>query len=241
MSAWRDIPGMAGAFVDVGAKLGEGVILHPGVTIYAGVEIGDGCEIFPGAVIGRPPRATPSVARKPVDGGRVRIGRGCIIGAHAVIYQAVSILDGTLIGDGASIRELVRIGGDCIIGTGAEVQYEVLIENYARIMGHAIIAGRSCVREGAFVGMGVVTSNDSALADRLVNAGRGEGYRFDSARVRGVDIGHHAFVGSGANLLPGVRIGARAVVGAHALVTRDVLDGVRVMGIPAVPVERDGE
>ena len=42
-----------------------------------------------------------------------------------------------------------------------------------------------------------------------------------------------AFVGAGATILPRIRIGADAVVGAGAVVTRDVPSGVTVVGNPA--------
>jgi len=49
----------------------------------------------------------------------------------------------------------------------------------------------------------------------------------------GPHIAHGAAIGLGANLLPGVRIGVGAVVGAGAVVTKDVPDGSLVMGVPA--------
>ena len=40
-------------------------------------------------------------------------------------------------------------------------------------------------------------------------------------------------IGSGATLLPNVKVGENAIVGAGSVVTKDVPDGVTVMGIPA--------
>ena len=49
------------------------------------------------------------------------------------------------------------------------------------------------------------------------------------------------WLGVGATVLPGVRIGRGAVVGAHALVTKDVPPNVIVVGVPARVVKsRDG-
>jgi len=47
-----------------------------------------------------------------------------------------------------------------------------------------------------------------------------------------VEIGSDVWVGGGALILPGVRIGSRAVIGAGSVVTRDVPDGVFAAGNP---------
>lgn len=49
---------------------------------------------------------------------------------------------------------------------------------------------------------------------------------------RPVEIGSDVWVGGGAIILPGVRIGDRAVIGAGSVVTRDVPDGVFAAGNP---------
>ena len=47
-----------------------------------------------------------------------------------------------------------------------------------------------------------------------------------------IDIGADVWVGGAALILPGVRIGSRAVIGAGSVVTRDVPDGVFAAGNP---------
>jgi maltose O-acetyltransferase len=47
-----------------------------------------------------------------------------------------------------------------------------------------------------------------------------------------VEIGSDVWVGGGAIILPGVRIGSRAVIGAGSVVTRDVPEGVLAVGNP---------
>jgi len=61
---------------------------------------------------------------------------------------------------------------------------------------------------------------------------------FDAAQRRreeygkAIDIGSDVWVGGGAIILAGVRIGSRAVIGAGSVVTRDVPDGVFAAGNP---------
>lgn len=51
-----------------------------------------------------------------------------------------------------------------------------------------------------------------------------------------VTIGDDVWIGAGARILAGVRIGTHAVVGAGAVVTRDVLSGQIAAGVPARPL-----
>lgn len=52
-------------------------------------------------------------------------------------------------------------------------------------------------------------------------------------QVKPIEIDDDVYIGVGATILPGIRIGKRAVVGAGAVVTRDVGEGKVVVGVPA--------
>lgn len=47
------------------------------------------------------------------------------------------------------------------------------------------------------------------------------------------DIGDNVFIGAGARILGGIRVGNHATIGANAVVIHDVPDGATVVGIPA--------
>ena len=53
---------------------------------------------------------------------------------------------------------------------------------------------------------------------------------------RAVSIGKNVWIGGGALILPGIRVGDDAVIGAGAVVTRDVAPGATVVGNPARPI-----
>ena len=56
-----------------------------------------------------------------------------------------------------------------------------------------------------------------------------------------VDIGSDVWVGGGALILPGVRIGSRSVIGAGSVITRDIPDGVFAAGNPCRVIREIGD
>lgn len=63
-----------------------------------------------------------------------------------------------------------------------------------------------------------------------------EGRRNGLERALPVNIGEDVWIGGSAVLLPGITVGDGAIVGAGAIVTRDVAPGARVVGNPARPI-----
>src|SRR5437868_5810452 len=99
--------------------LGENVTIGNNVTTHGRVGIGDGTVIFDGAVLGRPPISAGNTTRPLGSELRaLRIGRGSIVGANAVLYTGSSYGDRVLIGDLASLREGCTIADEAVIGRG---------------------------------------------------------------------------------------------------------------------------
>ena len=211
------------AVVRRGAVLGSNVRIHPGVVVEAGVEIGDGTEIFPGTYLGKEPKGAGATARRAEFEPVVRIGAECAIGPNAVVFYDVEVGRNTLLGDGVSLREKVRIGHHCLLGRYVTVNYATRIGDHTRIMDLTHITGNCEIGSNVFVSVLVSTTNDNVVVGRA----------FDAERIVGPRIEDDATVGAGACLLPGVVIGRGAMVGANAVVTRDVAPFDVVMGIPA--------
>jgi acetyltransferase-like isoleucine patch superfamily enzyme len=211
------------AVVRAGASLGRGVRLHPGVVIEPGVRLDDDVEVFPGAYIGKEPKGAGATAREMRYDRRVLIGRGTSVGPHAVIYYDVEIGASTLVGDGASIREQCRVGSQCIISRYVTLNYNTKVGDRTRIMDMTHITGNSVIGDDVFISCMVATANDNVMVTRS----------YEEGKVVGPRIEDRVSIGEGACVLPGVRIGEGALVGAGSVVTKDVDAYALVVGVPA--------
>ena len=213
------------ANIGINCKIGKDVIIHHNVVIYPGTKIGDGTEIFDGAVIGRPPKGAGNLVHKIEKSFEpVEIGQNCVIGSNAVIYASNKIGNNVLIGDGASLREGGVIGNNVVFSRLCTTNHHVTIKDDAKILDTTHITSRTVIEEEVFVGTGVNTTNDNRMTIKGTEVGE--------ANI--IVLKKGCKIGSGATLLPNVKVGENAIVGAGSVVTKDVPDGVTVMGIPAV-------
>ncbi|MFC3167232.1 MULTISPECIES: acyltransferase [Paracoccus] len=123
-----------------------------------------------------------------------------------------------------------RIGAGTRVGPFVEIQKGSTIGERCKISSHSFICEGVAIEDEVFIGHGVMFTNgllpQSTDADgRLLRDGDWE---CTPTLVR-----RGAAIGSNATLVCGVTIGARALVGAGAVVTRDVPDHAIVAGNPA--------
>jgi acetyltransferase-like isoleucine patch superfamily enzyme len=193
------------------------------VVIESGAIIGDDVEIFPGAYIGKEPKGAGATARTIEFRKVIKIGRGTSIGPHAVIFYDVEIGENVLIGDGASIREQCRIGNRSLISRYVTVNYNTKIGDRVKIMDLTHITGNASVGNDVFISDLVSTANDNVMVGR----------NYEEEKIVGPQIEDGASIGLGVSLLPAVRIGKGALVGAGSVVTKDVEPNALVIGVPA--------
>jgi len=123
-----------------------------------------------------------------------------------------------------------RIGSGTRIGPFVEIQRGVAVGGNCKIQSHTFICEGVELGEGVFVGHGVLFINDKH--PRAVNQDGAVQAEGDWELLR-TTVEDRVSLGSGAVILGGIRIGKAAVVGAGAVVTRDVEPGATVAGVPA--------
>lgn len=132
------------------------------------------------------------------------------IGTKTRIWQYSIILPGAIIGSDCNICAHTLIESDVIVGDNVTIKSGVFLWDGTRI------------KNNVFVGPNVTFTND--LFPRS---------KHHLKEFKGITIEYGASVGANATLLPGITIGAQAMVGAGAVVIEDVPERAVVVGNPA--------
>lgn len=166
----------------------------------------------------------------------------------ADVHPDATIGDGTTVWHLAQVREGAHIGTECIIGRGAYIDTGVVLGDRCKVQNHALVYGPAELGDGVFIGPAVVLTNDTYPRSITVD---GRLKRGDDWTATGIHVGEGASVGARAVVLAGVQIGAWSLIGAGAVVTRDVPPHALVVGNPArrigwvghagIPLEPDSE
>ena len=123
-----------------------------------------------------------------------------------------------------------RVGHETRVGPFVEIQKGAVIGSRCKIQSHTFICEGVEIQDEVFVGHNVVFIND-----KLPRATTEDGalQSDEDWTVLPIVVERRASLGSGAILMGGIRIGEGAIVGAGAVVTRDVQAGQTVAGVPA--------
>ena len=200
--------------------LGDGTVVEANVTLGCGegseVHFAEGCRLGEG------------MALRTGKGARVLFGAGCEVGPFTKLETNAEwhIAPGSIIEDYCSVfaREQGK-DGPLIIGAGSCISYHSIIDLCGGVtIGNTVAIGPHTI----------IYTHDHEYAHDGPAAWQGEVVR------KPVEIGEGAWVGARVTILPGVKIGARAVIAAGAVVTRDVSAGAVVGGVPARPLRRSG-
>jgi len=148
---------------------------------------------------------------------------GAFIHPTANVSQDASIGSGTSIWDWTKVREGARIGSDCQLGQGVYIDHDVVVGDGCKIQNGVSVYHGVSLGDHVFVGPNATFTND--LVPR---ADSGADWK-----VVPTVVGDHASVGANATIVCGVHLGTACMVGAGAVVVRDVPPHALVVGNPA--------
>ena len=136
---------------------------------------------------------------------------GAVLGAGCKVWHFCHLLSGSRIGDNCILGQNVMVGPDVVIGSGCKVQNNVSIYKGVTLEDD-VFCGPSCVFTNVLTPRAFVERKHEFLPI-LVKKG--------------------ATIGAGAVIIYGVTIGEFAMIGAGAVVTRDVSANALMLGNPA--------
>ena len=142
-------------------------------------------------------------------------------------HETAIVDDGAKIGEGTKIWHFVhvrggaKIGRDVIIGKGCYIDTGVVIGDRCKIQNLVSVYNGVIIEDEVFVGPHAVFTND--MMPRAV----GEWELVKTYVKKGASIGANA------TIVCGITIGEYAMIGAGAVVTKDVPPHALVVGVPA--------
>jgi acetyltransferase-like isoleucine patch superfamily enzyme len=156
------------------------------------------------------------------DGPGLVLGAGAHLRSGTVLYRGSVIGARLQTGHHVVIREECTIGDDVSVWSNTVIDYGCRIGNRAKIHTNCYVAQFTEIEDEAFLAPGVTIANDLY-----------PGQAASAERMSGPSIGAGAQIGVNVTILPYVRIGAGCLIGAGAVVTRDIPAGRIAYGNPA--------
>jgi acetyltransferase-like isoleucine patch superfamily enzyme len=149
-------------------------------------------------------------------------------------------LNNITIGKNVSIFSFVN-AYDCSIDDGSkigafvEIQKGVVVGKNCKISGHSFLCEGVHIEDNVFIGHGVMFTND--IFPRATNS---DGSLQTEADWKVIEtyVKKGASIGSNATILCGITIGENALIGAGAVVTKDVSANTIVAGNPARAIKK---
>lgn len=190
--------------------------------IYGKSKIGKGTYIGENVVVGYPGKDEIKFLIKNETrkiAGSV-IGGKCVIRDYGIIYSNTTLGRNVKTGHNFLIREHTNIGDNTLIGSGVIIEDRCKIGSNVSIQSGVYIPTNTTIKDNVFIGPRAVFTNDKYM-------GRGD------VKLIGVIVEKNVRIGANTTILPGVRIGEDSLVGAGAVVTKDVEPYSVVTGVPA--------
>ena len=142
----------------------------------------------------------------------------------------------------------VKIGDNCSLGMNVWIRCKSIeIDQDVKISGSACIYGKDAITigRGSYIGHNAfIDCWETVVMEKHVQIAPGAiilTHDSSAHHISGEEIfssptilRENAYIGAGAIVLPGIEVGQCAIVGAGAVVTKNVLPSTRIVGNPAV-------
>lgn len=176
------------------------------------ITIGKKSEIDKTAIIGY------KTDRK-IQEQKLVIGNNAKIRSGSVIYSGSTIGNNLQTGHNVVIREENIIGNHFSIWSNSVIDYGCKIGNNVKVHNNVYLSQFTTVEDDVFIAPGVATANDPCPTCGKC--------------MKGPTIKKGARIGMNVTLLPHVTVGEYALIGAGAVVTKDIPPGAVAYGNPA--------
>jgi UDP-2-acetamido-3-amino-2,3-dideoxy-glucuronate N-acetyltransferase len=147
------------------------------------------------------------------------------VNEHAVVDDNVEIGEGTKVWHFSHVQSGSKIGKKCVLGQNVNIGNNVTIGDYCKIQNNVSIYEGVTLEDYVFCGPSMVFTN--ILNPRCKYPQVGSQYYIKTLVKEGASLGANSTV------VCGNTIGRSAIVGAGAVVTKDVPDFALVIGTPA--------
>lgn len=155
---------------------------------------------------------------------------GTFVHPTADVDRGAEIGDGTRVWRHAHVRDGARIGDECILGKGVYVDHDVVVGDRVKLENGASLFFGAVIESGVFIGPHACVTNDRLPRAITPSGALKTEDDWEAGRTL---VRYGASIGAGAVIVTGVTIGRWAMVGAGAVVSRDVPDHGLVLGVPS--------